>query len=809
MSHEEENDTIYANEDITKVANISKLLQNFHIDKLLENDKKEIERLDENVKWYHKKIPRDTAEQLLKEGLAHANMDGMFLIRDSTSSTQDYVVSVTHKGKVYHFQIKEIYKGHYQIDEGPIVHGLDKLVTHYQSSPNGLITQLTQHCCAEIPPNKARQLGQTNVLHRAVVEGIADQVRKILNHRLCPDINAKTSWGSTCLHDAANYGFEEIVKILIEKEADVEMIDKAGFTALHRACVTNRPNIVKILIEEGKSDVQLRCPKTGWVALHVAAYKGHKHCIQELLNHHAPLFPRAEDGSTPYELAKRYNRTDCLQILNFPDYRSIRTRKELWFHSHIDRKTATMLLEAHQSKEGLFLVRKNKKDVNYHVITVCHKHHVFNYEVKVKDFRGQLVHYIDDGPLFDGLERLVEHYHRTKDGLITLHTTLHVTAETVQPLISEDLEDYYNVPDNDEDRPKLPPRHDSPAEEIYETADDGDVPATPPPLPSSQPPPKKSISVEPKEPKEPREPKEEEKEVWNIIDKKDIKILEKLGEGEYGEVKKGKYTRKDAKGKNAHKIDVAIKTFHAELGNDAALKSIKEEAKLMSQLKHECIVELFGVCDSPFMLVEEYIPEGSMLDYLVKYGSKKVKVDSLKLWAAQIANGMQYLEKKRVVHRDLAARNILVMTLMQVKISDFGLSRAYSDESSYYKASKGGRWPIKWYAPECVNYGKFTHATDVWSYGVTLWEMFSYGDQPYGDKKGIEVIQFIEEGSRLEKPDACPDVTYIEMKKCWMPKPDERPTFHELSNHFETEKEYADIRDFKRSKDSSHSKKKK
>lgn len=74
-----------------------------------------------------------------------------------------------------------------------------------------------------------------------------------------------------------------------------------------------------------------------------------------------------------------------------------------------------------------------------------------------------------------------------------------------------------------------------------------------------------------------------------------------------------------------------------------------------------------------------------------------------------------------------------------MKISDFGLSRAYSDESSYYKASKGGRWPIKWYAPECVNYGKFTHATDVWSYGVTLWEMFSYGDQPYGDKKGIEV----------------------------------------------------------------------
>lgn len=789
MNSGEEADTIYANDDITKVANISKLLQTRNIDQILEQDKTEIERLDENVQWYHKKIPRDTAEQLLKEGLALGNLDGMFLIRDSTSSANDYVVSVTHNGKVYHFQIKEIYKGHYQIDEGPIVHGLDKLVSHYQSSHNGLITQLTQHCCAEIPPNKARQMGQTNVLHRAVVEGKPDTVRKILQHRLCPDVNAKTSWGSTCLHDAANYGFDEIVKMLIDKEADVEMIDKAGFTPLHRACVVNRPTIVKLLLEHGKSESQLRCPKTGWVALHVAAYKGHKPCIQELLNHNAPLFPRSEDGSTPYELAKRYNRTDCLQILNFPDKRLVRTRKELWFHPQIDRKTAQMLLEAHQTKEGLFLLRKNKKDVNYHVLTICHKHHIFNYEVKVKDFKGQLAHYIDDGPLFDSLERLVEHYHRTKDGLITTLTCALSTSETVVPLIPDDFEDYYNIADTDKGRPNLPPRQNS-NEDIYETAED-DVPQTPPPVPATMPPPKKGMSVEVKE--------ERKDEVWNIIDKKDIKILEKLGEGEYGEVKKGKLIKRDHKGKR-HTVEVAIKTFHSELGNDAALKSIKEEAKLMALLKNDFIVELYGVCDSPFMLVEEYIPDGSMLDYLIKNGEKKVKVEKLKLWAAQIAYGMQYLEKKKIVHRDLAARNILVMNISLVKISDFGLSRAYSDESSYYKASKGGRWPIKWYAPECVNYGKFTHKTDVWSYGVTLWEMFSYGDQPYGDKKGIEVIQFIEDGHRLEVPKACPRVTYKEMLKCWKTKPEERPTFNDLSIHFETADEYADIRDVRKMK---------
>lgn len=797
MSNEEENDFIYANDDITKVANISKLLQSQKLDQILEHDKTEIDRLDHSVKWYHKKIPRDTAEQLLKEGLIQGNVDGLFLIRDSTSSAQDYVVSLTHGGKVYHFQIKEIYKGHYQIDEGPIVHGLDKLVSHYQMSSNGLITQLTRHCEAEIPPNKARQLGQTNVLHRAVVEGKFEIVKKILNHRLCPDVNAKTAWGSTCLHDAANYGFEDIVKLLIDKEADVEMIDKAGFTPLHRACVANRSNIVKLLLEHGKADAQMRCPKTGWVALHVAAYKGHKHCIQELLNHNAPLFPRAEDGCTPYELAKRYNRTDCLQLLDFPDGRTVKTRKDLWFHPQIDRKTATILLEAHQTKEGLFLIRKNKKDVNYHVITVCHKHHVFNYEVKVKDYKGQLVHYIDDGPLFDSLPRLVEHYHRTKDGLITTLSSALNQSETVVSIFPADSEDYYNVVDNEEDRPKLPPRHEE--DSIYDTTDDDLTSSAPPPPPSQPPPPmKKAISVETKE------------EVWNVIEFKNIKILDKLGEGEYGEVKKGKLTMKDSKGKHTQKIDVAIKTFHEEMGNDAALRSIKEEAKLMSQLQHDCIVKLYGVCDSPFMLVEEYIPEGSMLDYLVKHGEKKVKEQTLKLWAFQIAQGMRYLEGKKIVHRDLAARNILVLNLSQVKISDFGLSRAYSDESSYYKASKGGRWPIKWYAPECVNYGKFTHATDVWSYGVTLWEMFSYGEQPYGDKKGIEVIQFIEDGHRLDKPKACPEDTYQEMLKCWKTKAEERPTFQDLTNHFEKSDAYSDIREieqWRKSKDSKKTKK--
>lgn len=154
---------------------------------------------------------------------------------------------------------------------------------------------------------------------------------------------------------------------------------------------------------------------------------------------------------------------------------------------------------------------------------------------------------------------------------------------------------------------------------------------------------------------------------------------------------------------------------------------------------------------------------------------------------------MDYLESHHFVHRDLAARNILLASKNQAKISDFGLSRALCTDNNYYQASQGGKWPIKWYAPESYNYGTFSHASDVWSFGVTLWEMFSYGLAPYGDMKGVDVIKLVEIGQRLAKPTKCPDNVYQIMENCWNYNPKDRPSFRHLTQFFANDPDYQNL----------------
>uniref|UniRef100_A0A6B2EKM1 Tyrosine-protein kinase n=1 Tax=Phlebotomus kandelakii TaxID=1109342 RepID=A0A6B2EKM1_9DIPT len=261
----------------------------------------------------------------------------------------------------------------------------------------------------------------------------------------------------------------------------------------------------------------------------------------------------------------------------------------------------------------------------------------------------------------------------------------------------------------------------------------------------------------------------------------ELKLDTVLGEGEFGSVYRGSLSASEEGGE---RIPVAVKTLHDERCRKNREEFLRE-ANVMIQLRHHCIVKLIGISKGPpLMMVQELVGLGSMLDYLHQNGEKINPHCELRLWASQIACGMNYLEKQHYVHRDLAARNILLASKNQAKISDFGLSRALAVDNDYYKASQGGKWPIKWYAPESFNYGTFSHASDVWSFGITLWEMYALGEPPYGDMKGVDVIKLIEEGKRLAKPTICPDDIFERMENCWNYNPKDRPTFRHLTEFF-------------------------
>uniref|UniRef100_A0A3B4AJU6 Receptor tyrosine-protein kinase erbB-2 n=1 Tax=Periophthalmus magnuspinnatus TaxID=409849 RepID=A0A3B4AJU6_9GOBI len=263
-----------------------------------------------------------------------------------------------------------------------------------------------------------------------------------------------------------------------------------------------------------------------------------------------------------------------------------------------------------------------------------------------------------------------------------------------------------------------------------------------------------------------------------ILKETELKKLRVLGAGAFGTVYKGVWT---PDGENV-KIPVAIKVLR-ENTSPKANKEILDEAYVMAGVASPYVCRLLGIClTSTVQLVTQLMPYGCLLDY-VRENKDRIGSQFLLNWCVQIAKGMSYLEEVRLVHRDLAARNVLVKNPSHVKITDFGLARLLDIDETEYHAD-GGKVPIKWMALESILHRRFTHQSDVWSYGVTVWELMTFGAKPYDMIPAREIPEVLEGGERLPQPPICTIDVYMIMVKCWMIDPDSRPRFKDLVNDF-------------------------
>uniref|UniRef100_A0A8C3G060 Tyrosine-protein kinase n=1 Tax=Cyclopterus lumpus TaxID=8103 RepID=A0A8C3G060_CYCLU len=255
-----------------------------------------------------------------------------------------------------------------------------------------------------------------------------------------------------------------------------------------------------------------------------------------------------------------------------------------------------------------------------------------------------------------------------------------------------------------------------------------------------------------------------------ILNHEDVVLGELLGKGNFGEVFIGTLQR--------DKMPVAVKTCKEDLPPELKIRFLSE-ARILKQYDHPNIVKLIGVCTQrqPIYIVMELVPGGDFLSFLRKK-KDDLKTKQLVRFSVDAAAGMAYLESKNCIHRDLAARNCLVGEGSVLKISDFGMSR--QEDDGIYSSSGLKQIPIKWTAPEALNYGRYSSDSDVWSYGILLWETFSLGVCPYPGMTNQQAREQVEKGYRMSCPKCCPDDVYKVMQRCWHYNPEERPKFSDL-----------------------------
>ncbi|EDQ92133.1 uncharacterized protein MONBRDRAFT_44336 [Monosiga brevicollis MX1] len=475
-------------------------------------------------------------------------------------------------------------------------------------------------------------------------------------------------------------------------------------------------------------------------------------------------------------------------------------RLQIWLSRHISRQDAETALKGHP--DGTYLIRASvSAPGDYVLCVVCHGQ-IQHHQVCIKHNNGRML--TRSGRELQNLSELLRHYKTTLDGLEVLlrEGTSYFDPPSSAPKGYVNLVHQATVDHDYENTKDLSPT----LINKMKAAAVRDSTRRPAPVPQDGagpnedvlPTPKGYVNLKKGETGADVVPTPAGDGIPDLVEfeipQERLQIMSELGSGHYGQVFEAWLMPDpdDFKAQRKKGKLVAVKSLKAH-GNDGAVRAFLGEARTLSQFSHPNVLGLLGVVtrSKPWHMITEHIPYGDVRSVLkaCRSASTAVHAHEQVYMAAQAAAGMEYLASLGFVHRDLAARNILLGRYCHIKLADFGLSRALDTESQYYVVQSRSLLPFRWMSIEALKEGKFTTQSDVWAFGVLLWEIMSMAKTPWRKNSTQEVKQLILAGERLPPPRNCPQTLYSLMTTCWQPAPAARPTFVTLRRSLEQQGE--------------------